>query len=166
MMRWYAAYTQPQAETWAAQQLRHQDFDVFLPLCRRLRRHARRSETVLRPLFPRYLFIGLDAERQRWRSVNGTRGVVHLVRRGDQPAAIPAGVIEALQGRADLSGAVPLDALAAFEPGQKLLVTDGPFAGHAGRFNSLTANQRVVLLLDLLGRGVEVAVPLLHVDAA
>jgi transcriptional antiterminator RfaH len=166
MIRWYAAYTQPQTEARAAQQLRNQDFDVFLPLCRRLRRHARRTETVLRPLFPRYLFVALDPERQRWRSVNGTRGIVHLVGQGDRPTAVPAGIVEALRARADLAGAVPLDALAAFERGQKLLVTDGPFAGHTGRFDSLTDGQRVVLLLDLLGRSVEVAVPLLHVDAA
>jgi transcriptional antiterminator RfaH len=166
MIRWYAAYTQPQTEARAAQQLRNQGFDVFLPLCRRLRRHARRSETVLRPLFPRYLFVALDSERQRWRSVNGTRGIIHLVCQGDRPAAVPAGVVEALRARADGTGAVPLDALAVFERGQPVLVTDGPFAGHTGRYEALTADQRVILLLELLGRRVEVAVPLLHVDAA
>lgn len=166
MTRWYAAYTQPQTEARAAQQLRNQGFAVFLPLCRRLRRHARRSETVLRPLFPRYLFVALDAEHQRWRSVNGTRGIVHLVCQGDRPAAVPAGVVEALQARADGTGAVPLDVLAVFERGQRLEITEGPFAGLVGRYDSLTADQRVILLLELLGRSVEVAVPLMHVDAA
>src|SRR5690606_4437557 len=117
MIRWYAAYTQPQAETRAARELRQQGFDAFLPLCRRLRRHARRTETVLRPLFPRYLFLAMDVERQRWRSVNGTRGVAQLVRQGDRPAPIPSGIIEALRARADASGAVPLDSLALFERG-------------------------------------------------
>lgn len=166
MIRWYAAYTQPQTEARAAQQLRNQEFSVFVPLCRRLRRHARRTEAVLRPLFPRYLFVAVDPDRQRWRSINGTRGIVHLVCQGDRPAAVPTGVVEALQARADSVGAVPLDALAAFERGRPLLVTAGPFAGHTGRYESLTPDQRVVLLLSLLGRSIEVAVPLLDVDAA
>lgn len=166
MTRWHVAYTQPLAETRAAQELRQQGFDAFLPLCRRLRRHARRTESVLRPMFPRYLFVAIDLQSQPWRSVNGTRGVVHLVRQGDRPAAVPAGVVESLRARADASGAVPLAALAAFEPGQRLVVADGPFAGHVGRYEAMTEGDRVILLLDLLGRSVPVAVPVLQVDAA
>jgi transcriptional antiterminator RfaH len=166
MTRWYATYAQPQSEARAERELRQQGFDVFLPLCRRLRRHARRSEMVLRPLFPRYLFVAIDLATQRWRAVNGTRGVVQLVRQGDRPAPLPAGVVEALRARADGSGAVPLDALSMFEPGRKLLVTAGPFAGHTGKYETMTSDERVILLLELLGRSVEVAVPLLHVDAA
>lgn len=166
MIRWYVAYTQPQAETKAAQHLRNQGYPVFMPFCRRQRRHARRMETVLRPLFPRYLFVALDLERQRWRSVGGTRGVMHLVCQGERPAPVPAGVVEALQARADSSGVMPLDALAVLEPGRPLRITAGAFAGHTGRYDSLTEDERIVLLLDLLGRELEVAVPLTSVQAA
>ncbi|GIK98109.1 MAG: transcription antitermination protein RfaH [Alphaproteobacteria bacterium] len=166
MTRWHAAYTQIHAEARAAQELRNQGFHVFLPLCRRLRRHARRTEAVLRPLFPRYLFVALDIERQGWRSINGTRGILHLICQGDRPVAVPIGVVEGLRARADAAGAVPLDALAVLERGRPLQVTAGPFTGHTGRFESLTSDQRVVLLLEVLGRPLAVAVPLLHVDAA
>lgn len=166
MTRWYVAYTQPQAEAKAAQHLRNQGFPVFLPFHRRLRRHARRTEAVLRPLFPRYLFVALDLERQRWRSVGGTRGVIHLVCQGERPAPVPAGVVEALQARADPSGAIPLDALAVLEPGRPLRITAGVFAGHTGRYESMTEDERVVLLLDLLGRRLEIAVPAMCVQAA
>lgn len=165
-MRWYVAYTRAQAEARAAQQLRNQALEVFLPLCRRLRRHARRTEIVLRPLFPRYLFVGFDIDRYPWRSIDGTRGVVHLVRQGESPAAVPDGIVEELRARADASGAVPLDSLKLFERGRKVLVTAGPFAGHVARYESLTGDQRVVLLLDLLGRSVPLTVPLLDVEAA
>jgi transcriptional antiterminator RfaH len=166
MMRWHAAYTQVQAEARAAQELSNQGFEVFLPLYRRLRRHARKVQAVLRPLFPRYVFVAVDLERQRWRSVNGTRGVVHLVCQGDRPATVPPGIVEGLREHADPDGAVPLDALTLLEPGRPLQVTAGPFAGHVGRFATLTSDQRVVLLLDLLGRPIEVAVSLHHVDPA
>jgi transcriptional antiterminator RfaH len=166
MTRWYVAYTRPQAELKAAQHLRNQQFTVFLPMCRRQRRHAGRVETVLRPLFPRYLFVWLDLDRHRWRSVNGTRGVLNIVSDGDQPLAVPAGVVEDLQRSALDAGFVPLDALASLERGQPLLVTAGPFAGQTGRYESLTDDQRLVLLLNLLGRSIRLAVPLVDVDAA
>ncbi len=166
MIRWYAAYTQHQAEARAAQELWRQGFDFFLPMHWRLRRHARRRETVLRPLFPRYLFVAIDLKAQRWRAINGTRGVVELVHHGGHPAPAPIGMVEALRDRVDRCGAVPLDSLAIFEPGRNLLVTSGPLAGRTGRYESTTDDDRVVLLLDLLGRNVRVVVPLLDVDAA
>lgn len=166
MMRWHAAYTQVQGEARAAQELGNQGFEVFLPLYRRLRSHARRMQSVLRPLFPRYLFVELDVERQRWRSVNGTRGVVHLVCQGDRPAPVPVGIVEDLRARADAAGAVPLEALALLTPGRALQVTAGPFAGHVGRFATLTSQERIVLLLELLGRPVEVAVSVHQVEPA
>jgi transcriptional antiterminator RfaH len=33
----------------------------------------------LLPLFPRYIFVGLDLEEKSWRSINGTRGISNLL---------------------------------------------------------------------------------------
>ena len=41
-------------------------------------RHARKTEIVLCPLFPGYVFVCLDIGEQRWRAVNGTFGVVRI----------------------------------------------------------------------------------------
>ena len=85
MRRWYAVHTQPQAEGKAEFNLRRQGFEVYCPRLRKQRRHARRIDTVLTPLFPRYLFTALDVDEQPWRAINGTFGVVHLVGCGERP---------------------------------------------------------------------------------
>ena len=64
MMSWYVAYTHARKECQALQHLRNQTFEVFLPLYRKTRRHAGRVETITAPLFPRYVFVGVDFERQ------------------------------------------------------------------------------------------------------
>ena len=64
--------------------------------CLKTIRHARQFRTVMAPLFPGYLFVSLDLTRDRWRSVNGTIGVVSLVMSGGEPRAAPRGVVEAL----------------------------------------------------------------------
>ena len=165
-MRWYVAHTRPQAERQAVEQLRRQGFDVYLPCYRKLRRHARRREVVRAPLFPRYLFVAIDLDVQRWRSINGTLGVSHLICQGDRPAPVPEGVVERLRAREDGEGCVSLASLALFKRGARLRVLDGVFAGHSGVYERLTDAERVVLLLDLLGRRVKVTLPIHAVEAA
>ena len=80
---WFVVQTQPRAEAKAKRHLINQGFTTYLPVYRRRVRHARRSEIALRPLFPGYLFVRLDPEQQRWRSINGTVGVRQILTDGD-----------------------------------------------------------------------------------
>lgn len=158
MNRWYVVHTQIHGEGRAQFNLERQNFEVYLPKYRKYRRHARRVEPVGRPLFPRYLFVRFDLERTRWRVINGTVGVAHLVSHGDRPVAVPDQVVDAVKARHDDEGLVVLHPPQSFHPGQKLEIVDGPFAWHSGLFQRLNDNERVVLLLDLLGRQVSVTV--------
>src|SRR3954466_10002823 len=87
--RWYAVYCQPHRERSAAQNLLKQGFDTFLPLRRKIHRHAGKIEAVSAPLFPGYLFVRLDIALHRWRCVNGTYGVIRLVMQGERPSPMP-----------------------------------------------------------------------------
>src|SRR3546814_11754026 len=86
MTTWVAVYTQPHKEVRASQHLRNQGVAVYLPQYQKLCRRAGKAPGIIAaPLFPRYLFAGVDTETQRWRSVNGTRGVIGLVMFGETP---------------------------------------------------------------------------------
>ena len=61
-MPWYVVSTKPNQENRAALNLRKQAFEVLLPMMQKKRRHARQIETVLRPLFPGYLFVEFDPD--------------------------------------------------------------------------------------------------------
>src|SRR5512143_673906 len=102
--RWYVAQSQPHAERKAVWHLNRQGFETYLPVYQKRRRHARRTETVLAPLFPRYIFVAVDLAAQRWLSIRSTVGVSNLVCNGDVPAAVPDGVIDALKHREDERG--------------------------------------------------------------
>ena len=80
MIRWYAVYTQPHGETKALEHLLRQGYSAYLPRYRARISHARRHQTVLRPLFPRYLFAGIDRASMRWRPILSTVGVADVVR--------------------------------------------------------------------------------------
>src|SRR6201987_5144494 len=103
-LRWFVAQTHSPAEAKATAHLNRQGFEIYFPRYLKRRRHARRIETVAAPLFPRYLFVAIDLNIQRWRSIQSTIGVTHLVCNGDEPATVSNGVIEQLRGREDERG--------------------------------------------------------------
>jgi transcriptional antiterminator RfaH len=139
----------------AGAQLGNQGFAVFLPCTVRTRRHARKFDSVRRPLFPGYLFVKLDPSTDRWRCVNGTLGVARLIGTAERPTPLPKGVIEAICDACDDNGvmATPDEVFL----GEEVRVTAGPFAEFIGKLESLDSAGRVRVLLEILGRRTYVA---------
>lgn len=155
--RWYVVRTQINAEAKAARNLLRQGFDVYLPHYLKQRSHARKIEKVPSPLFPRYMFVQIDMATQRWRSIQSTFGVSHLVLNGSDPARVALEVINSLKAREDNGGYVKLDQRPKFALGDKVRVLAGVFADNLGLFDGMTDRDRVAILLDLLGRKVRVS---------
>ena len=165
MRRWYVVNTHSQAEHKAAWHLGNQGFRHYLPQYLKRRRHARRVDTVRAPLFPRYLFVELDLDRDRWRAVSSTIGVNHLISVGDEPAALPGGVIDSIRVREDDDGLVPIAREARYRKGDAVRIVDGALCDRVGLFECVSDQDRVILLLDMLGRQVRVRVPVQTVAA-
>jgi transcriptional antiterminator RfaH len=166
MITWYAAYTQPNAEAKAVQHLGRQGYDCYLPYYRRYVRHARRRAVVLRPLFPRYVFVGLDRFVHRWRPIRSTAGVIGLVTSGDEPVPVDAAIIDALRRQENVGTFDLLSPAQRLHVGDDVRVTQGPFADLIGRLLGVVDHERVYVLLDLLGRSVRAEFPALAVVAA
>jgi transcriptional antiterminator RfaH len=164
--RWYVVQSHPNAEHKAVLNLERQGFTTYLPRYLKRRRHARRVEVVPAPLFPRYLFVGIDLEIQRWRSIFSTLGVSRLVCNGEQPTPIAENVIGNLKSREDESGFVRLNKPILFRAGDKIRILEGAFADCLGLYEGLKDSERVAILLDLLGRKVRVTVDMEAVTAA
>jgi len=164
--RWYVVHTQPHNEERADANLRRQGFATYLPRFQRTRRHARRTETVVRPLFPRYLFVAIDLTRDRWRAIHSTFGVSHLVQAGDEPLSVPLGVVEEIRAREDGAGLVKLGLPPGIVPGSPVRLIDGIFQDAKGVLERVADDRRVAVLLELLGREVRVFVPAASVRTA
>lgn len=144
---WNVVATKPAEELRAAAHLSNQGFDIFLPRVRKTVRHARRVTNRLVPLFPGYLFVAADPAA-RWRAVNGTVGVRHIVTAGERPARVEPGFVEALQEGARADGTVDLSPI--LEVGDRVEVATGPMAGRIGQLVGLDAQGRVAVLMTLL----------------
>lgn len=152
--RWFVVHTQPKRETRAYTHLSQQGFRAFLPYLRKTVRHARQFRSVNAALFPRYLFVSLDLERDRWRSVNSTFGVSHLIMEGDRPKPINSDIVESLMAASDRDSVLSIGP--DVRPGARVRFSSGPFSGLAGILLDLDANGRVRVLLEVMGGQVPV----------
>ena len=140
--RWYVIQTHGHAEPKAFTHLARQGFTAYLPRYLKRRRHARRIETVAAPLFPRYLFVTVDIMCQRWRSIQSSFGVSHLVLQGTDPARVASEVVSSLKAREDEAGYVKLDQRPKFALGEKVRVLAGVFAENLGLFDGMADRDR------------------------
>lgn len=166
LQQWFVVQTQVNCEAKAAQNLVRQGFEVYLPRYLKRRRHARKIDFTAKPLFPRYMFVAIDMATQRWRSIQSTFGVSHLVSNGDTPAGVPDGVISSLRKREDDKGFVKLERGPVFSRGDKVRVMAGAFIDNIALFDGICDRDRVSILLDLLGQKVRVSLDMDMVAAA
>lgn len=165
-MMWVAASTHPNKEGLAADNLRRQGYRVYCPLVEKARRHARKTEIVRRPMFPGYVFICLDEAAQGCRAIRSTVGVRHLVAFGEAPARLPDTFVAALQAR-EIDGAIPAPALEHVLPaGSTVLVKNGIFRDLVATVLACRAQDRVVVLLDMLRRTVKAELPAAFLEPA
>ena len=162
--RWYVAQTLHHRENLANVHLGAQSFKVFLPRFRKTVRHSRKVRETISPVFPGYIFVALDVERDRWRSINGTFGVARLLSAEGRPIPVPGGVVEAFIFCLDEVGLLRFDF--GLRPGQSVCVVAGPFAENLGVLQRLDGRGRVRVLLEIMGGAVSVAMDGANLSAA
>lgn len=159
MEAWYAVHTQARMEKWARSNLWEQGFEVYLPVYRKQRRHARKVDWISAPLFPRYLFVRADLQRSGRRLITSAHGVDHLVSFGNDTPKIDDRVIAEIQAREDENGNVRLCDAEQLKTGDPVRMHSGALVDKTGLFVQVSDAERVVVLLELLGRQVRVKVP-------
>ena len=145
--RWYVAQVKPSREKLALSHLERQGFETHCPLVARSRLIAKKHTLVNEPLFPGYVFVKFGTE-QRWRSINGTIGVIKLVAFGNKPTPAPTGFVERLRGMADERGVINFEE--GLKAGDAVRVVGGPLDDLCGVLASAGSSERVVVLLRLL----------------
>ena len=154
MRRWYVAMTHTKSEEVAHANLARQGFQAYLPRYLKLRRHARQTTEVKAPLFPGYLFVAIDMDAEQWRPIRSTIGVRDLISFGELPAAMPDGIVEEIRERENQAGVVPVAEPVPFKKGDAVKVLSGPMRDAVGWFERVADKDRIIILLEMLGRQV------------
>ena len=156
-MHWYLIHTKPRQENCALQNLEQQGYECFLPTLPVEKIRQDQLTILEEPLFPRYLFIrlGIGNAAKSWSPIRSTRGVNRLVGFGTEPAKVDGLLIQTLKERATQIRSTPQ---ALFQPGQKVAITDGPFAGIEAVYQMADGERRAMILIELMSKPVRLAV--------
>ena len=143
MRNWYLIKTKPRQENVAIKNLENQEYSTYCPTVTINNKHI--------VLFPGYLFIHLDKKKENWSPIRSTKGVVNFVRFGLNFAQVPDTVIEFLKAN-QLINKEKLKNLNKFKSGDKVLIKDGVFKNCVAIFKSSKSEERVILLMNILGQ--------------
>jgi len=143
MKNWYLIKTKPRQEKTAILNLENQKYTTYCPIV-----IINNKQVVL---FPGYIFIHLDKSKEDWSPIRSTKGIVNFVRFGLNFAQIPDNVIEFIKAN-QLSNKEKLINLNKFKPGDKVQISDGVFKNCIAIFESFKSDERVILLMNILGQ--------------
>jgi len=108
-------------------------------------------------MFPGYLFAKFVYSTQH-RAVESSHGVRGILRLGQRLATLPEDTVIALQSKAGAEEVVTVDS--SLKIGQPVHLIEGPFQGlEVVVTQLLPARERIRVLLEFLGRSLEMEVP-------
>lgn len=156
MHAWYVVHTKPRGETLAEVNLQRQAFETYLPWYKRVAKHRGTWKEIVEPLFPRYLFLRIDPTQQTVAPIRSTLGVTTLVTFGHRLMPVPDAVIDTLRENADAQTGAIAAPKHDLRKGQAVAITAGPFEGLEGIFDASSGEERVAILLNVLGKATRV----------
>ena len=156
---WYVVHTKPRQEELALLHLQRQGYVCYLPRLKVEKVRQRKLQLITEPMFSRYLFIQLDSglSAKSWSPIRSTVGVSQMVYFGTRPAMVDAALIHELQSREE---SLPEQIL--FKAGDRVQIKQGPFAGLEAVYQLKDAQQRALVLLELLSKKVTLPIDPAH----
>jgi len=154
---WFILQFKSNSHHQATKNLNRQGFETFLPLHDTTSRKLSRFVNTSKPLFPGYMFIRFNRAESEWHKINNTYGVSRLITFNSILKSIPTTFVDHLMKRYDSSGnSLPIKKL---KKGDHVTVLKGPFANFIATVEKYEADQRMWILMDLMGRKTKIQTP-------
>jgi len=156
-MHWYLVHTKPRQERCALENLQRQGYECYLPTLPSEKLRQGVLTVADAPLFPRYLFICLSQgdSAPSWAPIRSTKGVSRLVSFGVEPAKVPDRLVYALRAQ---EASIQAEPRRLFKTGERVRLTETPFAGIEGIYQLTDGERRVMVLIELLSKQVRAQV--------
>lgn len=159
MRKWYPIFTQINKEFFLKNEIERLGFETYLPITKKNIRHARKTTNVLKPLFPRYLFVFIDKEIDNWFFLNTTQGVEYFLKNNNRILSVENDIITNLKNLEKQKGYIDISDFFKFKKGDIIKVKEGPFKGFFGKFSKYTNNKKFNLFISLFNRELNITLP-------
>lgn len=147
--KWFAFYTKSRHEKKVKELLERRKFTVFLPLHKVVRQWSDRKKKVEVPLFASYIFVFVP--EYRIVDVLQIPGIAWAIRHNNKPAFLQPKEFELINRFLKTGLTIEISPATQFEPGDWVVVQDGPLKGAEGQVTSLHPG-RLTVLLEAIGQ--------------
>jgi len=147
---WTILQFRPNAHKLAERNLNRQGFETFLPFVEATKYRNKQFTSTQRPLFPGYMFVAFKKEDTPWQKINCTYGVSKLLTLNSEPYLVQNTLIADIMARCNQAGV--LLPQKQFSKDDSVRLVSGPFDNFLATVESIDENQRVWVLIDLMGQ--------------
>ncbi|NIW46477.1 MAG: hypothetical protein GWN14_16725 [candidate division Zixibacteria bacterium] len=146
---WYVLRSKPHKEFSLYAQLRAHEIECYFPRIKVKPVNPRSAK--IKPYFPSYLFVKCDLDRLGSNTFKWMPYAQNIVSFDGEPAEIPPNIISGLKKKIGNVLAQDNKPSKTIKSGTPVIITEGPFEGYQGIFDStLDENARVKVLLELI----------------
>ena len=165
MQNWYVMFTNPKKEAFVNGQFLDRGIETFFPYLQFDRGYGRGIR--IEPFFPNYVFFSSDLQSRRAYDLQYMPGVRGIVRFDGQPAVVTEAMLVELRNRLQpYERRVLKKTEWLFKPGDRVMITAGPFEGFEAIFErGKSGQERAQILLQLLGSTTRTEIDLRHLKA-
>lgn len=153
---WYLLYCKSKQEQRAQDNLLNQGIDSFFPLFKMKKVVRKKRVMVDTALFPNYLFVSIDTEKDSFNSIRSTRGVIDFVKCKTAYTQVPAKLVACLK-RAQVERDSSHECVTQLSAGDPVQINDGSFKHIDAIYKCADGLERSILLLNLLNQQKEVS---------
>lgn len=156
---WYALWVMSHAEFVVEDALTGYGIETFLPTYTETTQWSDRKKTIIRPLFPGYLFArceaGPDGKPQPRREILRVAGLIEVLPTSLNPQPVDSELIDNV--RRALATRLPATPCA-YATGDEVEIDRGPMAGVKGIVQRTKQGTRVIIRVEMLHQAISVEV--------
>lgn len=142
-------------------------FRVIVPEQKIIEEKDGQTKEKIKKMFPGYILVEMVMSDEAWYVVRNTPGVTGFIGssgKGAKPTPLQPYEVDNILNNMGMSR---LDVNKELEVGSKVKIVSGPFSGMFGTIDSVdTANQKIMLLVDLFGQETSVEVGMSEIEIA
>lgn len=136
--------------------------EVIVPTETEIEIRDQQPKEVERQLFPGYILVNMELNEDSWLCVRETPGVTGFVGIGQDPTPLSGAEVEQIMSR--IESREP-KVKVKFQLGERVRITNGPFAEFAGSVDELQPDKgKARVLVSIFGRDTPVEVEIVHLE--
>ena len=159
MLNWYVVKTKRLKEDFAKINLINQNFKVYSPIIKTIKKMGDKIIHLKKPLFPGYLFVQFDLNNSNWSKINNTLGVTSLLSISNTLSSVNLSDIDSLKAAEDENNFIMISKIQKPIMGRLYQILEGPFKGKQAKFKKKIDSKNVFLIMSLLGREINLNLP-------